>query len=682
MKKILFLSLSLVFTSFIFGQIDRSVQPKPGPAPEIKIKNPKVFTLKNGLQVLVVENHKLPIVSVSLLIDNPPLAEGDKAGVSQLMGSLLGTGSVNISKEEYENKIDFLGADVNFHSSGAWSQTLSKYLPEVFGLMTDAFLHPDFTQEEFDKVVDKTLEELKSGEKSVASVARRVRSAVAYGKKHPYGEFQTEETITNITLDDVKSYYESYFKPNNAYLIVMGDVSFKKVKKLITKTLSDWEAGDLSSPDLETPKNVSKTEIDFVNMPNAVQSEISVVYNVSIKMSDPDYHAVLVANQILGGDFNSYLNMNLREEHGFTYGARSRVKVDKYASLFSTGVSVRNSVTDSAVVETMKEINRIRTEKVDEDRLKDVKASYVGDFVRSMEENTTIARYALNIKTNDLPEDFYATFLQKINAVTADDILRVAKKYFGYGDVRIVVVGKAIDVLPALDKLPYTINYFDKYANPTAKPELMKQAPEGVTVETIINDYVKAIGGKEKVDAVNTVKQVMEAEVQGQKLKMTVKTKKPNKESMEIEMMGMVMQRGAFNGETGYNEARGQKMPLTDEEIEEKKKEILPFSELGLLDSGELLGVEMVDGVSCYVIKDGDSKIYFNTENGLMIQKVDSQTDGEGNVTSQRLEFSDYQEVDGVLFPFQMKTKMGPMDIVFKVIEIKVNAEVEDKDFD
>ncbi len=681
MKKIL-LGITLVFTSFIYGQIDRSVQPKPGPAPEINIKNPQIFTLKNGLQVLVVENHKLPTVSVSLRIDNPPVVEGDKVGVSSLMGSLLGTGSTTMSKNEFDDKIDFLGASVNFHSDGLWGQTLSKYFPEVFELITDAFLNPNFTQEEFDKAVDQAVEGIKSGEKSVATVASRVRPAIAYGKDHPYGEFETVETIKNITLDDVKKSYESTFKPNNAYLIVMGDVSFKQVKKLAKKYLKNWGVGEIPNPSIKEPKNVEQTEIDFINMPNAVQSEVSVVYNIDLKMSDPDYHAVLVANQILGGDFNSYLNMNLREKHGFTYGARSRVSTDKYGALFTTGVSVRNSVTDSTVLETMKEINRIRNEKVEDERLRDVKASYVGKFVRSMEKPSTIAGYALNIKTNDLPEDFYSTFLQKINAVTAEDVQRVAKKYFGYDNVRIIVVGKAVDVLPNLLNLSYPVKYFDKYGDPTDMPELMKSAPEGVTVKTIVDGYVSAIGGKEKVDAVKTVYQKMEAEIQGQKLSMSVKQMYPNKEAMEVSMMGMVMQKGVFNGEIGYNEVRGQKIELTEEEVEKKKKDLVPFEVLSLLENGELIGIETINGEDSYVVESGKSKYYFNINSGLMIRKDESMDDGEGNTTVQVVNYGDYQEVEGVKFPFEMKSKMGPMDIVFKTLELKVNEEVTDKDFE
>merc|ERR1712000_282362 len=218
---VLFLSISAT------AQIDRSVQPKPGPAPTITLEVPGEFQLKNGLKVLVVENHKLPRVSYSLTIDNKPIVEGDKAGVSSMLGAMLGNGTTSISKDDFNDEIDFLGARLNFGSSSAYASGLSKYSERIMELMADAAINPLLTQEEFDKEKTKVLEGLKNSEKSVSAVAGRVGSALAYGKKHPYGEFVTEETVNNITLDNVRAFYQKYFNPNNAYLVIVGDVDFK-----------------------------------------------------------------------------------------------------------------------------------------------------------------------------------------------------------------------------------------------------------------------------------------------------------------------------------------------------------------------------------------------------------------------------------------------------------------------
>ncbi|MSP85545.1 MAG: insulinase family protein, partial [Flavobacteriaceae bacterium] len=331
-------------------QAQDRTQPKSGPSPVINIKKPESFTLPNGLKVMVVENHKLPKVSFNLSIDNTPYAEGNKKGVANLTSSLIGNGSMKISKDAFNEEIDFLGADLNFYSSGASGSSLSKYSGRILELMADGALNPNFTQEEFDKEKDKLIEGLKTQEKSVAAVAGRVQNILAFGKDHPYGEFLSEETIKNVTLADVKNNYHTNFVPENAYLIIIGDVKFKETKKAVEKLFGSWLKASAPSLTYSDPKNVQYSQINFVDMPNAVQSEISLQNTVNLKMNDKDYFATIVANQILGGDFNSYLNMNLREAHGWTYGARSSIGGSKYVSTFSASTQVRNAVTDSAVV--------------------------------------------------------------------------------------------------------------------------------------------------------------------------------------------------------------------------------------------------------------------------------------------------------------------------------------------
>ncbi len=664
------------------AQVDRSIQPTPGPAPKINLEKPQTFTCKNGLQVLVVENHKLPRVSVSLRLDNAPTVEGNKKGTSDLTGSILGSGSQKISKTDFDEEVDFLGARVSFGSSSAFASSLTKYFPRVFELMADAALHPKFTQEEFDKNRNQMLDGIKSQSKSVKAIANRLRKAIGYGKEHPYGEFVTEKTLNNINLDDVKNFYNTNYRPNNAYLVIVGDITLKEVKKLTKKHFKKWKKGTFTPANFSKPINVKETEIDFADMPNAVQSEVTVISTTNLKMSDPDYHAVLLANQILGGDFNSYLNMNLREAHGYTYGARSSINADKYATMFRTSASVRNSVTDSAVVETMKELKRIRTEKVDLETLKNVKAGYVGKFVLALERPQTIANYALNIKTKELPEDFYKTYLQKINAVTTDDILRVSKKYFNMDNARILVTGKALDVLPNLEKLPYKINYFDTNAEPTSKPEMSKPLPDGVTTQTIVDNYIKAIGGKTKVDAVKTTSISYEAKMQGRVLNMNIKAKAPNKKAMTMTMMGMTVMKNAFDGEKGYMEVQGQKKPTEGADLEEAKNNTAPFDEFGIITSGELKGIEPVDGKDMYKVAIGKKTAYFEVESGLKIKDVILTKGPGGKEVSQTVSYADYKAYNGVLFPSTIKIAFGPQILDFKITEVKINEGVVDSDFE
>lgn len=470
MKKLNIQLFILLLTGIM--QAQERPQPKPGNAPVINIKKPQTFVLANGLKVMIVEDHKLPRVICNLTLDNAPFAEESKKGVDDLSSRLIGNGSKKISKNTFNEELDFLGADISFSSQGAYASSLSKYAGRILELMADGALNPNFNQAEFDKEKAKMLEGLKAQEKNVPAIANRVVNALTFGKQHPSGEYTSEKTLNNVTLADIETNYQNYFVPENAYLVIIGDVKYKNVKPIVEELFGSWEKRSIPKLTYAAPENVSFTQINFVDVPNAVQSEISLVNTIHLKMSDPDFFPAAIATYILGGDFNSYLNMNLREEHGWTYGANAIIGAGKYVTKMKSSSAVKSSVTDSAVVEFIKEIKRIRTENVSDEVLKNVKAGYIGRFVMKVQQPQAVARYALNIETEGLPENFYENYIKTINAVTAEDVKRAANKYFLIDNTRIVIAGKGSEVIPGLEKLKIPIFYFDKYGNPTDKPIL------------------------------------------------------------------------------------------------------------------------------------------------------------------------------------------------------------------
>ena len=689
MKTKFYTILAFLFvTVSITAQIDRSQQPKPGPAPKISLEKPTEYELKNGLKILIVENHKLPRVSYNLTIDRDPIIEGDKAGVTSLLGSMLGNGTTNISKDDFNEEVDFLGARLSFGFSGGFASSLTKYSDRILQLLADAAMNPLLTSEEFDKEKDKLLEGLKSQAKSVDAVAGRVGGALSYGAEHPYGEFVTEETVNSVSFEDIQSYFTKYFGPNDAYLVVIGDVNTKEVYKRIKKYFGKWKkASDISSFVPEANQNVEALEINFVDMPNAVQSNISITSNVKLKMSDPDYHAVLIANKIFGGGFNSYLNMNLREANGWTYGARSSVGTDKYISRFSAGAAVRNAVTDSAIVETIKEIKRFQSEPVEASALANAKAKYVGDFVLALERPSTIAQYAISTKINELPEDFYATYLEKINAVSIEDVQRVANKYFTADNARFIVVGKGSEVVANLEKLGIPINYFDKYANPVDKPEFSKPIPEGVTASSVMASYIEAIGGNAAVESVQTMLFNAEVIIEGAPFKPTavIKSMAPNKSSMEMSIAGMgTIMKQKFDGTTGYAEQQGMKQPMSEEDVAEQASQKGLFPEAHYTaDEIELMSLSDLDGTDVYKIKVkgvSESFRYYDANSGLLLRE-EATEEAQGQSVTTITVHSDYRAVDGVMIPFGRKITAGPQVFGFNASEVVVNSGVTEADF-
>ena len=683
MKTKIVLLVAILSMSFALNaQVDRTKKPAPGPAPVVKFGKADKFTLKNGLTVIIVENHKLPRASARLTIDNKPYFEGKKAGVSGMMGSLMGRGTPSITKDNFNERVDFLGANIGFGSSSSFAASLSRYFDEVLGLMADGVKNSQFTQEEFDKEQKITLDGIKSNEKSVTSVARRVENLLTYGANHPYGEYISKESVNNITLTDVETNYNRYYRPNNAYLIIQGDIKPKKIKKLVKNLFGDWKTREIPEIEIQKPINVETTEINFINMDNAVQSEIAIINNIELKLGDKDYYAALLANRILGGSGTARLFKNLREDKGYTYGSYSRIRQSRYAASFRATASVRNMVTDSSVVEMMKEINTIRYKKITKSELKNAKAQYIGSFVINVQKPETVAGYALNRELYNLPDNYYETYLEKINAVTIDEVQNAAIKYFRGDKARIIITGKGIDVLKNLEKnSDYKINYFDKYGNPSEKPEMTLPIPDGMTATDVVNKYFEAIGGKEKAMAVKTTMMVSNATIQGTPLVMTTKASAPNKTLMTISVMGNTMQKVVFDGEKGYQEAQGRKTDMKPEDITEGKEANAIFNDLNYT-SGKLTRIEPIDGKNTIVLKIGNEEIFYDMTSGLKVKAIKTVKTPDGKEVKVPTTFGDYKAVNGIMFPHSIEIKSGPMTLNFKIAEIKINEGVEDKDFE
>jgi zinc protease len=699
MKKYFFVILSVCCVLTAQAQkIDRSKKPKAGAAPVITINDPAVYKLANGITVLVVENHKLPKISATYSIDAGPIKEGSKAGVIGLMGSMLNEGTQKMSKADFDEAVDKIGADVNLFASGGSASALTRYFEKAFLLMAEGLMQPAFNQESFDKLKTQTLTSMKANEKNVKAIAGRVNDALTYGIDHPKGEFETEASISALTLQDVKSAYSTYITPSRGYLTFVGDITPAQAKALAEKAFGNWKGNALSLPQLPVVQNPSTTEIDLVDASNAAQAEINVTNLIQIPLSSPDYFPVLLANQILGGGAESRLFMNLREKHGFTYGAYSSVGTGRFQTTFNATAAVRNEKADSAVMEFLNEIDRMRTSTVTDEELQTAKALYNGSFALGMENPARIAQFASNIIINDLPKDFYRTYLTRINAVTKEDIQRVANKYFNRNNTRVVVVGKGTQVLPSLSKLNIPVKQYDKYAAPvveSAPAPVANNATNSKPVTTdakgVINDYLKAIGGVDEVNKAKTLWLKMEMEVQGMKLSVDQKNMVPNMEIKAVSMGGNTMQRSVFNGTTGFQEQMGNRKDMTAEEIKAKQSVKHFIEQVGYLDNNvklELKGTEKVNGATAHkiVITNGDNVTteYYDVNTHLLLRAETTENMG-GQSVNQTFDFSNYKKAGNILYPFDQTLTLsaggGEQVLVFKILEAKINEGVTAADF-
>lgn len=691
MKKIFFIIMGALLVMNLQAQtkIDRSKRPKPGPAPVITIADPVIYTLPNGITVLVVENHKLPTISATYSIDAGPVTEGEKAGVMGLMGGMLAEGTQHKSKAEFDEAVDQMGAEVELSSTGGSTSALTRYFEKAFLLMAEALKEPAFPQASFDKLKSQTITGLKSSEKSVKDIAGRVTPALLYGLHHPNGEFETETSVNRLTLDDVKAAYKQYITPSRGFLIFVGDIKPEDAKKLAEKALGDWKGATLALPQLADVKNPAATEIDIIDVPNAVQSEIRVANLVTLPMSNPDYFPVLLANQILGGGSDSYLFKNLREKRAFTYGAYSSISAGRYQTTFAASASVRNEKTDSAVIEFINEIKRIRTQPVDAGELTRAKALYNGSFALGMENTARIATYATNILLNHLPKDFYRTYLQKLNAVTVADIQRVAVKYFSVGNSRVIITGKASQIAPGLKKLGYPVHMYDKSAQPVSAVPAAAVA-DG---KTVVNDYLKAIGGVDELKKTRSLWLKMTLSMQGMNLSVDQKGMAPNKNAITVAMMGNVVNKQVFDGVKGYQEQNGQKSPMPEDEIAAKKAQTCLFEQVDYVSNAAYKlvtkGIEKIDGKDAVKVEvtnpAGKTQTeYYDVVSKLLV-KVESAMEMNGMAMNQTQEFGDYKKAGNVMLPYKLTQTIEAggqqQAMAFTVTEVKLNEGVTEEDF-
>ncbi len=688
-KSLLYAFVALLSAVAVQAQDEdfRKTAPEGGPAPRIEFGAYEQFKLDNGLEVIVVENHKLPKVTFQLLVDVPPKAYGGKTGTPGIAGDMLSRGTEQRTKLDIDEGIDFIGASLSTSSNGAYASALSKHKETLMEIMSDIILNPSFPGEEFEKVKQQRLSELAYQSSDPNYISAQVSEVLRNGEDHPYGQIVTEQTLENISLEDVKAYYQDNFKPNISYLAFIGDINSEEARSLAETFFGKWEKANVTKSFYPRPSSPEASEVALVNKDGATQSVINITYPVNLKPGTEDAIVGNVLNTILGGGLlSSRLNQNIREDKGYSYGVRSTLSYDKVIGYFAAGGNVRNEVTDSAVVEMLAEMERLRNEPVPEKELNSVKSYIYGSFARSTERPETVARLALNIARYKLPKDFYATYLERVQALTPERIQQAAKQYLLPDQAYIVVVGDAGAVAEPLERVAPVVPYSQK-GQPVERAGL--SVPEGLTAEDVIDNYIEAIGGEERLESVEDIATTMSTTVQGMAMQMNMKQKASGKMSMVVEMNGSVVNETRFDGDKAMVSAMGQKQILEGEDAAAMKARALIFPELEYGKSDyelALEGAEKLEGTPVYKLRitgpDGNTTTeYFEIDSGLKVKSVTTQEGPQGEVTVTN-RFSDYREIDGIMVPFETKSEgMAPFPLTMKVEAVEINAGIEDAVF-
>jgi zinc protease len=458
--------------------------PKAGPDPKFTLPAIQKTKLSNGLDVWVVRKDRLPIVAMDLVINaGGSLDPSDRAGIASLTASMLNQGTATRSALDIANGLQAIGANVNpsasWDSSGVSMRTTTKNLDKALDYFSDVVKNPAFPNKEFSQLKGRLMGAFQQRRSSNTAVAGVVYDKVLYGDQ-TYGRQLSgdEKSVQAISRDNLEKFYSDYYRPNNSTLIVVGDVTMDTIKPKLEKAFGDWKAGGVAPTTLAEQRMMAKPGIYIVDKPGAAQSSVSIG-EVGIDRSNPDYFAVQVMNSILGGGGTARLFMNLREDKGYTYGAYSRFSPRRGAGPFSASGEIQTVSTKEAVQEFLKELEGIRgTRPVTPQELEVNKQSFIRRFPSQFETTGGISNQLGTLVTYGLPDSYFNDYISKINAVTIDDVNRVANKYLDPSKMAIVIVGDRKVIEPGLKQLGMPISYLDTEGNALAEAAQPAGAPK------------------------------------------------------------------------------------------------------------------------------------------------------------------------------------------------------------
>ena len=692
--KSLYLLMALILTNSVFAQLDRSQRPAPAAAQKINIPASQVFTTANGITVILSENHKIPKVSIELSLGNTPRLEGSKAGLADFTGSLLMSGTTTRSKDQLDREIDFIGANLSAGSSSMYLSCLTKHLSKGLDLMTDVLYNANFPESEIERIRKQNLSGLQSTKADAGEMASNATRAVNF-PNHPLGEIMTEATLQTISREDMLAYYKSTFTPKGSYLVVVGDISRAETEALVQTYFATWQGGPAYQAELGKGQFDKGNRVIFVKKPGAVQSVVYVTFPIDLRAGHKDQLALNVLNGILGGGgFGTRLMQNLREDKAFTYGCYSSLNITENGSWMSAGGNFKNAVTDSAITEILKEFAGIIEAQVRDEELSLTKNNMAGGFARSLERPQTIARFALNTIKQKLAPDYYQNYLQQLEAITKEDVLRVAQQYFTAKNCHIIVVGNE-EILSKL--LPFDsdgkIEKLDAFG-----AAIKETRTADISADELIDNYAMALTGtSSKKAAIKKVKAIKSyvrvSEISSAQIPFALSSTDyfwdGSKEASKMEMPGMVLQKSYFDGASGYTfSMQGGREDLKAEEITAKQKASGLIPELNYKSKGmnyEIKGIENIDGEDCYVLytTDGESESfdYFSSTSFMKLRTTNLRK-MEDELIETTTTYSDYKDINGFKFGHTFSLSVGKMTLSGTVKSIEVNPkEVLPKDF-
>lgn len=690
MKKLsLLILLSLAFVSAGIAQIDRSKKPAPGPVPKSSFPPFSETKLKNGLRVIIVENHKQPLVFFRTLILSGNAQDRQAVGAASAITALLEKGTKTRSSDDIAKKLDFYGASIGAGSSvddiNVFISCMKKDLGEILPIYADVIKNPSFPKDEFDKYASRTLSSLKAAKQSPSELGRKMGRKITYDI-HPYGEIITEETVQKLTPQMLKDWHSVNFSAENAIIAVVGDVTEKEIIPMLEKQFGDWNKGSRVQPVYPNLENTKGMTISLINRPSSVQSSIRL-QKLGLAVTDKNFDKASMLMSIYAGNgvigFQNRLFQNIREKHGYTYTPGGSLTTSLDRGIFVAVAEVRNAVTDSALEQMLMEYRRLSEEQIPAQELDFAKGLITGKYLMDLANPQLTSAKALSILEYGLPKDYYSTYATRFSSYTSEELQRVGQKAFSPNDINVIVVGDALQVKSKLERFG-KVNVYDLDLKPIKFTE-ERLSPTTMTLDQVLELMYKGMN-KPALEKITTRQTEGEKAIgvtgEVHKGAMTIIEQAPNKKYEKIDFGAPMIMEARNDGNHIYQYYPGGNGVINPNEKEELAGTI--FNEaLHLRDAGNsvrLLGLGESPGGESFILdvnKNGLSheKWYVNTKTGYITRRMI--ISGEESSTT---DYSDFRMVDGIPYAFHEETH-GAGDMSFQITSIKHNVSVDEKLF-
>lgn len=678
-------ALSVALPTANAQNIDLHKKPEAALVKEVPFPKYEEVKLKNGMKLLIIEDHEQPTFDMRMQLLPGTTGDGDKPGLASMTLNLLPKGTSSRSALDIAKALDGLGAGVRVSAAGdamsVSASGLKKHLSTILDIYADILMNPAFANDEVEKMRTQAVEGVRYEKSEAGQLVQALARKTVYGESHPYAVKESEESLKSITIEDIKKFHSSYFKPNNAYLAIVGDVTKSEIVPMLEKAFASWKSGAAPAVKIPPIKPMPKG-VYFIERPSSVQSSF-VITGPSVPYNDPNFETISLTADVIGSGFGGRLFRTLRETYSYTYTPFGFVTRAKEANRFVAGADVRNNVTDSAIIVTKNELAKLTKEAPSKDDLYRLQRYTVGSFLMSFENTEYLASLLQLAELNNIPFSRVKNYPARIMAITPADIQKTAAQYMNPENMSVVVVGSR-EVLTSLEKFG-PIYQYDLNIEPV---RVVAVESVSMSADELVAKHVQALGGNDAVKGLKSLttnsEVVLSAGPQSFKGKSLIKHKAPGKVVSMTDITVMKQERWVSGNKAWESSNGSPAAELSGQELENAMYEasIVPLATLK--DKGYSLQIEGKQG-DTYILKAksglGNEKTFYIDANTLMVNKVEYLAESPQGTMPVTEEYSNYAPVGGVKLPKNVTTTMGPGITVKMTNTFEANPTIDDKDF-